>query len=252
MAESKDNDFFNDFDEFDDLDFSDFLNKKYEEELNGLEEDENVDHQWQPWFPVDMEHPAKLTDVQKERAMRIYEAITKHIDEHSDIPTPPLICITQDWRVRVDFGGWVSGSDFRESALCVMCHDDEGCYIDLEYVEQCVPFIEDVLKEIAEHCMTTYGEVPDHHEGENKRVLEAEMKILSILSDETIRNFGYGNVLIAIDTIEESIYPIPADIEHDDYGGIIIYVGADTLVEKDGSIEVDKVKALVNRILNPI
>ncbi len=95
-------------------------------------------------------------------------------------------------------------------------------------------------------------EVADHHEGDNKRVVTAEMELLSILSDPTIREFGLENVLIAMDTMEESIYPIPAYMEHDDYGGIIQYVPANTLVGEDGTIEVDKVKKLVNDFMNPI
>lgn len=215
------------------------------------QEDENADQVWQPRFPVDMENPAQLTELQKERALRIYNAITKHLDEYPDGQCAPLIGITQDWDVRVDFGGWVADSDYRDTALCVMCRDEEGFYISLDYVEQCVPFIEAALKELAEHCVEMYGEVPDHRELENQRASQTETKLLSILSDETLREFEPSDVLIAIDTIEESIYPIPADMEHDDYGGIIQYVRADTLLNQDGSINVGEVKALVNRILNP-
>ncbi len=208
--------------------------------------------EWHPRFPVNMDEPVALTEEQKERALKIFEAITAHIEAYPDEPTAPLICITQDWRVRVDFGGWNCASDYRDDALCVMCRDEEGVYINLEYVEQCVPFIEKKLKELADDCMEIYGEVPDHHEQDNNRVFTAEMELLSILSDPTIKEFGFGNVLIAMDTMEGSIYPIPSYMEHDDYGGIIQYVPAATLVGKDGSIEVDKVKALVNDFLKPI
>lgn len=196
MEKHNDDEIHGELDKLKDLDFSylfneGLFNEGQQEAMDFDEEDENADQVWQPRFPVDMENPAQLTDLQKERALRIYNAITKHLDEYPHGQSAPLIGITQDWDVRVDFGGWVADSDYRDT------------------------------------------------------------KLLSILSDETLRDFGPSDVLIAIDSIEESIYPIPADMEHDDYGGIIQYVRADTLVNQDGSINVGEVKALVNRILNP-
>lgn len=221
-----------------------------DELLNFSEEAE--DPVWHPRFPVDLENPVELTELQKERALKIFDSVDDFMVANPDEETPPLICITQDWRVRTDYGGWNSDSDFRESVLCVMCRDEEGFYLDLDYVEQCVPYIENELRENAEKCMEMYGEVPDHHEEEKKRVVTAEMALLSLLSDDNLREFGYNNVLIAMDTIEGSIYPIPADMDHDDYGGIIDYIPANTLVNEDGSIKVDKVKKLINDFLNPI
>lgn len=236
-------------DEFDDFEFNTNSNEFPEEspECHGKEDDP-----WEPRFPVDMDNPIELTDVQKDRAMRIYKAINQHMDEYPDEPTAPLILITQDWRVRVDFGGMVMDSDYRDTALCVMCHDEEGYYIDLDYVEQCVPYLEEELRKIADECMTMYGEVPDHHQRETQRVFTVEMQFMEILSDDTMKSIGFDNILIAFDTIEESVYPIPADMEHEDYDGIIQYIPADTLVDKSGAIDVDKIKGLVNNFLNPI
>lgn len=220
--------------------------------LQDLDEGSDIAREWKPRFPVDMENKVELTDVQKERALRVYQAIEAHMDAYPEEATAPLICITQDWRVRVDFGGWNCDSDYRDVALCVMCRDEEGWFLSLEYVGQCIPFIEKKLKENAERCMEMYGEVPDHHEHDIKRVLDAEMELLSILSDEEMKEYGFQNVLIAMDTFEGSIYPIPVDADHDDYGGIINYVPADTLLKGDGAIDVDKVKELVRDFLNPI
>lgn len=228
-----------------------FPNFDYDPERDE-EEDDVVDMEWHPRFPVDMGNPVVLTELQKERALRVCEAIGAHIDAYPEDDHAPLICITQDWRVRVDFGGWNSDSDFRDSAFCLMCKDEEGFYLSLDYVEQCVPFIEKELKEIAESCREMYGEVPYHHEADKKRTLAAEMELLSILSDDNLRSVGFHNVLIAMDAFEGSIYPIPASMDHDDYGGIIEYVPAESLVNEEGIVEVDKVKELVRNFLKPI
>ena len=237
-----------DLDNFEDI-FGDDWQDKF---LSRAEEEDSVEREWQPRFPVDMENTRELTDEQRKRAKRLFDCIAEHMDAHPNDDMAPLICITQDWRVRVDFGGWNSDSDYRDTALCVMAHDDEGFYLDLEYMEQCVPFIEDKLKEAAEWCMEMYGEVPDHHEDDMKRVTEMEMNIISILSDEDLKELGAENVLIAYDTIEQSVYPIPVDVEHDDYGGIIKYIPATEFIGNDGAIEVDKIKDFVKESLNPL
>ncbi len=212
----------------------------------------DLSREWHPRFPVNMDEPVELTPEQKERALKIYESISAHLDAYPDDHHAPLICITQDWRVRVDFGGWNSDSDYRDMATCVMCRDEEGWYLSLDYVEQCVPFIENELKDRADKCKKMYGEVPDHHEADTQRVVAAEMELLSILSDPAMREFGFDDVLIAMDTIEHTIYPMPANMEHDDYGGIIQYIPANTLVSEDGTIDLDRVKKLVNDFINPI
>ncbi len=53
--------------------------------------------------------------------------------------------------------------------------------------------------------METYGEVPDHHEGENKKVVTALMELVSILVDPTIEEFHLQSVLIAMDTMEDRL-----------------------------------------------
>lgn len=243
MEEDKNN---NTFDNFDNLSLTD---RERDEIADCLDEGEEFDHDWHQRFAVDMDNPVELTDIQKERALTIYNSITAHMDAHPDDDMAPLICITQDWKVRVDFGGWVSTSDYRDSALCVMCRDEIGFYISLDYVEQCVPFIEEALRERAEECREMYGYVPDHQEAQNRRLFEAEMELLSILSDDALKSYGINNVVIAIDTIEGSIYPVPSDEEHEDYGGIIQYVPANTLISRDGEIDLDKIKFLVNKWL---
>lgn len=243
MPEDKNN---NTFDNLDKLSLTDV---ELNEIADCLGEKEGFNHEWHQRFAVDMDNPVKLTDIQKERALTIYNSTTAHMDAYPYDDMAPLICITQDWNVRVDFGGWVSDSDYRDSALCVMCRDDIGFYISLDYVEQCVPFIEKELREIATECNEMYGRVPDHQEDENRRVIEAEMKLLSILSDDTLKSNGLNNVLIAIDTIECSIYPVASDEKYEDYGGIIQYVPANTLLSNDGEIIIDNIKSLVNRLL---
>ncbi len=233
--------------------FEDFMS---ESEIGEIfmenEEDEEQEQEWHPSFPVDMSHPKELTELQKERALRVYESIEAHLAAYPEEQHSPLICITQDWRVRVDFGGWNTDSDFRDVALCVMCQDEEGWYISLDYVEQCIPFIEKELSTLAESCIEMYGKVPNHHEEDMKMVLDAEMELLSILSDETMKEFGFENILIAMDTCEGSIYPLPDYVEHDDYGGIISYISAASLVKEDGTIEVDKMRKLIHDFVNPI
>lgn len=216
-------------------------------------EEREENYEWKPRFPVNMETPAELTEEQFARGLKIYDAVCKFMDENPESNAAPTLCITQEWEISVDYGGWRCDSDFVDTCLCVMCRDDEGFYINLDYVNQCVPFIEEKLKEYAEWCKEEYGEVPSHREQSFRRVVTLENEIISVLL-ALIDKGQVSGVNLEIDTFEQTVYPVPAENEMEDYGGIILFVPVETLIKKgpDGVYEVDldKVSELSSKVNN--
>ena len=206
-------------------------------------------YEYKPRFPVDMEHPAVLTDEQREHARLLLEAIDKYFEENPDDGgVAPLLRITQNWEVKITRGGYMHDTDFVDPILCVMSHGEEGFYIDPLFVEQCVPFIEEDLKACGEMWGTEPKDVPTMHAQELKRITQIELDMLALLA-ELDENYGYDRILIAIDTVIPEVYAWPIEEKAEEYGGLIRYFRADTLISADGQIDVDRVKKIVREVM---
>lgn len=162
-----------------------------------------------------------------------------------------MLCVTQEWDVSIDYGGWRSDSDYVDGATCVMCKDEEGYYVNLDYVRQCVPFLEKELQKSAEWCMESYGEVPNHKESAMRRVATLENKIIDMVWN-LIDSHHTDDTMLEIDTLEHTVYPVPLEGEHEGYGGIIRFIPTADLLKtaSDGSLEtdLDKIKQLAAEI----
>lgn len=212
------------------------------------------EHMWKPYFSVDKQNPATLTDEQVQRGEKLYAAICNFMETHPDEHMAPTLCITQDWDISLDFGGWRSDSDFVNSVVCVMCKDDIGFYADHDYVLQCVPFIEASLKEAAEWCIEEYGTVPDHKEQEADRNLNIGCKIVDLMH-QVIETDCVTDTLLEIDTITHEVYLVPTIGDHEDYGGIIRFVSPKELLSTspNGEFElnIEKIDKLIDEINHP-
>lgn len=209
------------------------------------------EQEWEPRFPVDMDNPSELTEAQKLRGEKIFEALCKFMDEHPDDNFAPMLCISQEWDISVDYGGWRSDSDYVDTATCVTCKDDEGFYLDPDYIMQCVPFIEKELKDKAERCMEHYGNIPSHKDQTLHRRTTLETQILEALWD--VINAGrIDDAMLEIDTLEQSVYPMPSDAPKEEYGGIIRYVPVREYIVSDKygnpDTDLDKIKLLAEEI----
>ena len=223
------------------------------QDFGELENDEELEegfvYEYKPRFPVDMEHPAVLTDEQREHARLLLEAIDKYFEENpEDGGVAPLLRITQNWEVKITRGGYMNDTDFVDPILCVMSHGEEGFYIDLLFVEQCVPFIEAELKACGEMWDRGSKDTPTMRAQELNMITQIEMDMLALLAslDE---NYGYDRILIAIDTVIPEVYAWPIEEKAEEYGGLIRYFRADTLISSDGRIDVDRVKKIVREVM---
>ena len=209
------------------------------------------DQVYPPYYPVDMEHPVELTELQQEHSRILIEAIDKYFDKNpEDAGTAPLLRISQNWEVEITRGGHMMDTDFVNPILCIMCHEEEGYYIDYDYVKQCVPFIEGELEDIKQCVETQYDSFPSFREQEINRDANLEMDMLSLLASLDPK-YGYERILIAIDRVVPEVYAWPIEEGTEEYGGLIKYYRADTLISPNGTIDVDRVKEIVREALKP-
>lgn len=220
-----------------------------EDDFSDLD-DMAFEQDFEPSYPVDLENPVKLTEEQQEHARVLIEAVDKFFDANpDDSGVAPLLRISGDWEVEITRGGRMMDTDFVSPILCIMCHDEDGYYIDYEYVEQCVPFIEKELEEIKKYGGTDYGSMPSFREQKNNSTTSLEMEMLSLLSSLDPK-YGYERILIAIDRVVQEVYAWPIEEEANEYGGLIKYYRADTLISPNGTIDVDRVKEIVKEAMN--
>ena len=208
-----------------------------------------------PYFPIDMQNPAELTPEQIQRGDKLFDSIIGFMDSHPDDRDVPMLCITQEWDISIDYGGHRCDSDFVEFADCVMCLDDEGWFADRDYMRQCVPHLEAKLRDAAEFCMEMHGEVANHRELHNNRVSNMQFAIQS--TAYSILDSGEENdVVVAIDTITQEVYGWPVSAGCETYGGIIQFYSIADLAEKggDGSLEIstDKIESIVKKLASPL
>lgn len=249
-----------DYNIMDDNEFADFDELTPEEiaaieaELFGNDGDASG-YEWHPRFPVDMENPAELTAEQIMRGDKIFDAISAFLDSHPDDRDIPMLCITQEWEISIDYGGHRCDSDYVDSVSCVMCCDDEGWFADRDYIRQCVPYLEKELKQSADFCMEMYGEIPSHKELHNNRVSNLQLEIQSV-AYMILDSGAQDSAVVAVDTITQEVYAWPTEAGLETYGGIIHFFSIADLSEKgaDGSFEIsiDKIEAIVKKLSAPI
>ena len=157
---------------------------------------------WWPVYPIDLKNPKVLTPLQVERGTQLFKKLEEFIemqDENNDCA--PEICITQNWKISVDFGGWRNDSDIIRSALCVMCQDEETgqFYLDKDYLMQCIPYLEDELAD--------YAEEEDEEKGLTKRDgrFDIEYNFSNAVRSYLDKNCP-ENTLITLDTSTNSCH----------------------------------------------
>lgn len=216
--------------------------------------DDDDEMEWKPRYPIDMENPADLSPEQIQRGDKLFDAVVAFMDEHPEIQHAPMLCITQEWDISVDLGGYRCDSDFVDSVNCVMCHDEEGWYADREYMRQCVPYLEKELKESADFCLEMDGEIPSHRDCHNDRVATMQLNIMSVAC-MIMESREQDDVVIAVDTITQEVYGWPVSAGCETYGGIIQFYSVADLSEKapDGTlgISINKIESVVKQLTSP-
>ena len=91
-------------------------------------------------------------------------------------------------------------------------------------------------------------DVPAMRTQELKRITQIELDMLTLLA-ELDENYGNDRILIAIDTVIPEVYAWPIEEKAEEYGGLIRYFRADTLISADGQIDVDRVKKIVREVM---
>lgn len=103
---------------------------------------------------------------------------------------------------------------------------------------------------MAENSDSKVMDIPSLHQQGLARTTALEMQLVGMLSNLDPR-YGYENILIAVDKVMPEVYPIPANVEHDEYGGLISYYRADTLISPDGEINIERIKEIVKEAMKP-
>lgn len=208
-----------------------------------------------PFYPVDMQNPAELTPEQMQRGDKLFDTIIAFMESHPDDGVVPMLCITQEWDISIDYGGHRCDSDFVHFADCVMCLDDEGWYPDRDYMRQCVPYLEAELREAADLCMEMYGEVSSHRELHNNRASTLQFAIQNV-AYAILDSGKEKDIVIAVDTITQDVYGWPLSEGRETYGGIIQFYSIADLAEKgaDGTLEIsiDKIESIVRKLASPL
>ena len=189
----------------------------------------------------------------EEKADRIFDALHEFIQQHPDERMYPQMVITQDWKVKFDYGGWRSDSDYVGNAYEVMQQDEEGAYYNWDYILSVVPKIQKALDSNAEHCMEAYGSVPNHDDMEFSHVTDNVMTIITLLQTAISEQQLEGWVL-EIDTPVEDIYLVKEEMRSPSYGGLILHYDPMKFIKiapnGEMTIDTEKVRELSDRIFN--
>lgn len=188
-----------------------------------------------------------------EKALRIYNSLNEFIEQHPDEEDAPEMVITQDWKVKFDYGGWRSDSDYVGNAFVLMEQDDEGTYFNLESILSKIPEIQKALDRQAEFCMEEYGAVPSHADMEFNHVADNVATITSLLQSAIDKQELKGWVL-EIDTPAEDIYLVKEEMRSPSYGGLILHYDPMKFIKTASNgemmVDTDKVRELSDRIFN--
>ena len=155
---------------------------------------------------VDMDNPAPLSDEQRAHGRKIFDVIDAFIKENPDVEMFPMICISQNWDVALSYSAILMDSDFVTTPLYFLQRDEAGGLVaDLAYIEQCVPYVEEMLARFALHCYELYGDVPDLNEtieNDNRRYcFEIVATVNAILTHPDQKLF------VTFDNFEMAVYP---------------------------------------------
>lgn len=194
--------------------------KLTDEEWNQYICEREKEKEWTPVYPIHPGNHKILTPLQKERGKQLFTKLSEFIDTQSeDDHCPPEICISQDWEISIDFGGWRKDTDIVKSALCLMCQD-EGTgrfYLDEDYVMQCIPYLENELEDISDNYLYRNGVIVDKNRTKKEIRWELELDFSDIVRD-FIEKKCPEDTLIAVNTHDFTLYSVPGNLEMSDEG----------------------------------
>lgn len=189
----------------------------------------------------------------EEKALRIFNALNEFLDQHPYEQVPPEMVITQDWKVKFDYGGWRSDSDYLGSALEVMEKDDKGFYFNFESLLSKIPQIQKAIDEQADFCMELYGAVPTHSDMEFNHVTDNVATITSLLQS-AIEKHELKGWILEIDTPANEIYLVKEEMRSPSYEGLILHYDPMKFIKiasnGEMTVDSDKVRELSDRIFN--
>lgn len=171
--------------------------------------------EWQPVYSIDLDNPKQLTWDQIERGKKLYEILSEFIAHQSkDDHRPPEVCITQNWEISIDFGGWRHDTDIVRSALCLMCEDEVTgeFYLDEEYVKQCIPYLEDELRDLSDESIVIKNGNSEIRKSIKDIRFDMEWKFSKIVMDY-LKNGCSKDSVIAIDPKKYSVFHLSGDME---------------------------------------
>lgn len=223
------------------------------EEWDQYIDEREKEKEWQPTYPINLGDPKTLTPLQKERGKQLFDKLGDFISNQSqDDHCPPEICISQDWDISIDFGGWRKDTDIIRSALCLMCLDEETgeFYLDEDYVMQCIPYLENELEDISDKYLYRNGEIVE----KNRTKKEIRWALIWEFSDlvwDFIQKKSPEDTLIAINTNDFTVYSVPGNLEMSDED-IQVYKPQEFVLKKLGrkpTFDDHKISSLIKNLV---
>ena len=191
----------------------------------------------------------------EEKAKRIFDALENFFNSPlDDGENFPLICITQEWKVKCDFGGFRADSDFVDSAqFLIEGKDDNGIVsfdLNLDFIKSKIPEIQKSLDESAAWCEKEYGKVPRHDEMIFNHVSHY-FEIISALLEQALEKDDFKDWILEIDIPVQDAYLVKREMHSPGYGGLIKHFEISTFFrENSQEIDLSKVQELSDILVN--